>query len=316
MDVIFQRDDQYQRLGEEHASLLFQEYLQSLCTVEPFFATGDKTSCEFDSSAIPFVPGPSRGFNFPLLRTPQDDSFSTGTTKWAAAAQTTSNSPAITLMPWTTSVQTLIQAPQRPQRAVTTAGNVSVARTKPGSADRVATESVHNDTPQQPLDTNTNHGTYTCTYHGCTLRFGTRDQLQMHKERHWRGRVRNNATGVASTLLNTQSGPHRCDQINPSTAKPCNTVFSRPYDLTRHEDAIHDAGKQKNRCKLCTDERTFRRADGLSQHYRVYHPGVGFPQKQHRGRGSSSRAGAAEKQAEFADCEVSTHRHGGHRRMN
>ncbi|KAK4031547.1 hypothetical protein C8A01DRAFT_21251 [Parachaetomium inaequale] len=187
-------------------------------------------------------------------------------------------------MPWTASVPTPVQVLQYPQRAVPTASNVSAARTKPGSTDRVATESVYNGSPQQPLNTRIN-GIYTCTYSGCTLRFDIQKQLQEHKKNnHWRAHSLNNTTSVASTLLNTQDGPHRCDRINPSTNKPYNTVFSRPYDLTRHKDTIHNAGKQKIRCDLYTDEKSYSRADALSRHYRMSHP-EDFLRKQHRGRG-------------------------------
>jgi uncharacterized Zn-finger protein len=58
---------------------------------------------------------------------------------------------------------------------------------------------------------------------------------------------------------------------NPSTGKPCNTVFSRPYDLTRHEDTIHNVRKEKVRCEICTDEKTFSRPDALVRHRRVKH---------------------------------------------
>lgn len=64
----------------------------------------------------------------------------------------------------------------------------------------------------------------------------------------------------------------QCERINPSTGKPCNTIFSRPYDLTRHEDTIHNARKQKVHCPLCTEEKTFSRSDALTRHLRVVHP--------------------------------------------
>ncbi len=67
-------------------------------------------------------------------------------------------------------------------------------------------------------------------------------------------------------MRNTEAGPHRCDRINPSTGKPCNSIFARPYDLTRHEDTIHNARKQKVRCALCVEEKTFSRNDALTRH--------------------------------------------------
>ncbi|CAI0650361.1 unnamed protein product [Colletotrichum noveboracense] len=138
-------------------------------------------------------------------------------------------------------------------------------------------------------------GTYTCTYHGCTLRFETPALLQKHKREGHRqtqtlgGPRRPDASIVPTpnSLLNSQAGPHRCDRINPSTGKPCHTIFSRPYDLTRHEDTIHNARKQKVRCNLCTEEKSFSRADALTRHYRVCHPDVEFPGK-HRRRGQQS----------------------------
>ncbi|KAM0213436.1 hypothetical protein ACHAQI_004080 [Fusarium lateritium] len=147
-----------------------------------------------------------------------------------------------------------------------------------------------NATPAtRPSSTTADGGTYTCTYHGCTLRFETPAQLQKHKREGHRqtqnlGPVRD--VGMTSTLLNSQAGPHRCDRINPSTGKSCNTVFSRPYDLTRHEDTIHNARKQKVRCDLCTEEKTFSRADALTRHYRVCHPDVELPGKHRRRAGA------------------------------
>ncbi|KAF2399086.1 hypothetical protein EJ06DRAFT_479245 [Trichodelitschia bisporula] len=84
---------------------------------------------------------------------------------------------------------------------------------------------------------------------------------------------------------NSQAGPHVCERINPTTGKPCNTIFSRPYDLTRHEDTIHNIKKQKVRCALCVEEKTFSRNDALTRHMRVVHPDVDFPGK-HRRRGA------------------------------
>ncbi|KAG6001080.1 hypothetical protein E4U21_004699 [Claviceps maximensis] len=142
----------------------------------------------------------------------------------------------------------------------------------------------------RPSCTGADSGTYTCTYHGCTLRFETPAALQKHKrEGH-----RQTQTLVSSRLeprlipdtLQSQAGPHRCDRINPSTGKSCNTVFSRPYDLTRHEDTIHNARKQKVRCNLCTEEKSFSRADALTRHYRVCHPDMEFPGKFRRKGGA------------------------------
>jgi len=175
---------------------------------------------------------------------------------------------------------------------------------------------------ERPNRTTADTGTYTCTYHGCSLRFESPAKLQKHKREGHRsqhghsssisgasstspandpttssrhgsvsqdnsGIVTPSASGMtpAALLRNSQAGPHRCDRINPSTGKPCNTIFSRPYDLTRHEDTIHNAQKKKVRCQLCTEEKTFSRSDALTRHMRVVHPEVDFPGK-HRRRGA------------------------------
>lgn len=162
-----------------------------------------------------------------------------------------------------------------------------------------------------------NTGTYTCTYHGCSQRFASPAKLQKHKREGHRSQQGGSISGASSSspaagnsagsrhgsvdansttptggsgmtsaalLRNSQAGPHRCDRINPSTGKPCSTIFSRPYDLTRHEDTIHNAQKKKVRCQLCTEEKTFSRSDALTRHMRVVHPEVDFPGK-HRRRG-------------------------------
>ncbi|GIJ83655.1 hypothetical protein Asppvi_002485 [Aspergillus pseudoviridinutans] len=135
----------------------------------------------------------------------------------------------------------------------------------------------------RPDNTSTDGGTYTCTYHGCTLRFETPAKLQKHKrEAHRQTTPGGHLVSRDHSARNSQAGPHKCERINPSTGKPCNSVFSRPYDLTRHEDTIHNARKQKVRCHLCTEEKTFSRNDALTRHMRVVHPEVDWPGKQRR----------------------------------
>jgi hypothetical protein len=150
---------------------------------------------------------------------------------------------------------------------------------------------------QKPASSLADTGTYTCTYHGCTLRFETPQKLQKHKREGHRnpattsspvspGITASNSSMTSSAILqrNSQAGPHKCERINPTSGKPCNTIFSRPYDLTRHEDTIHNVRKQKVRCALCVEEKTFSRNDALTRHMRVVHPEVDFPGK-HRRRG-------------------------------
>ncbi|KAL4751011.1 hypothetical protein BDW72DRAFT_105600 [Aspergillus terricola var. indicus] len=136
---------------------------------------------------------------------------------------------------------------------------------------------------QRPQNTSSNGGTYTCTYHGCTQRFETPSDLQKHKrEAHRQTTPGGHLAPRDGISRNSQAGPHKCTRPNPSTGKPCNSIFSRPYDLTRHEDTIHNARKQKVRCHLCTEEKTFSRNDALTRHMRVVHPEVEWPGKQKR----------------------------------
>ncbi|KAF2266692.1 hypothetical protein CC78DRAFT_542319 [Lojkania enalia] len=143
---------------------------------------------------------------------------------------------------------------------------------------------------QKPASSTADTGTYSCTYHGCTQRFETPQKLQKHKrEGHRNANAASVGSGMTSAALlerNSQAGPHKCERINPTTGKPCNTIFSRPYDLTRHEDTIHNARKQKVRCALCVEEKTFSRNDALTRHMRVVHPEIDFPGK-HRRRGGN-----------------------------
>lgn len=152
---------------------------------------------------------------------------------------------------------------------------------------------------QRPARTAADSGTYTCTYHGCTQRFETPAKLQKHKreghripspqaDTHGSDSPPGDGSSTAALLAarNSQAGPHKCERINPTTGKPCNSVFSRPYDLTRHEDTIHNSRKQKVRCQMCTEEKTFSRNDALTRHMRVVHPEVDFPGKTKRKGGS------------------------------
>lgn len=155
--------------------------------------------------------------------------------------------------------------------------------TSPQGPPTMDIQSIKEGLPR-PNDTSTDAGTYTCTYHGCTLRFETPSKLQKHKrDAHRQTTPGGHLVSRDTTALrNSQAGPHKCERLNPWTGKPCNSVFSRPYDLTRHEDTIHNARKQKVRCHLCTEEKTFSRNDALTRHMRVVHPEVDWPGKQRR----------------------------------
>lgn len=174
-----------------------------------------------------------------------------------------------------------------------TASHNSPLRLSSSEASSVASGGNTSPARGKPASTGAESGTYTCTYHGCTLRLQTPTLLKKHKrEGHRqtpsRGVARAQDMGMTATFLSTQAGPHRCDRINPFTGNPCNTMFSRPYDLTRHEDTIHNLHKQKVRCNICMEEKTFSRADALTRHYRVCHPDTALPSK-NRGPGTKRR---------------------------
>ncbi len=150
----------------------------------------------------------------------------------------------------------------------------------------------------RPSDTVAGTGSYACAVPGCSQRFDTAAKLQRHKRDSHRAdpppppRSPSTPTippsasaghppGSSATAANrnSQAGPHKCTRLNPNTNKPCNTVFSRSYDLTRHEETVHNRSKVKIQCALCTVEKTFSRGDALSRHARVMHPGVEYPGK-------------------------------------
>ncbi|KAF2872630.1 hypothetical protein BDV95DRAFT_492061 [Massariosphaeria phaeospora] len=173
------------------------------------------------------------------------------------------------------------QAPEFPAHLTSMESSASEAEPASQSSDHLL---------QKPAPSTSESGTYTCTYHGCTLRFETPQKLQKHKrEGHRNANPASISTSMTSAAIlerNSQAGPHKCSRTNPITHKPCNTIFSRPYDLTRHEDTIHNVRKQKVRCALCVEEKTFSRNDALTRHMRVVHPEVDFPGK-HRRRGGN-----------------------------
>jgi hypothetical protein len=122
----------------------------------------------------------------------------------------------------------------------------------------------------RPSDTRANDAAYSCTVQGCLKRFPTPSKMSKHRrEAHRPGTPMGG--GRDAPMKSLLQGPSRCTRTNPSTGKPCNVVFSRPYDLTRHEDTIHNMSRQKVRCELCSDEKTFSRQDALTRHKKVKH---------------------------------------------
>jgi hypothetical protein len=124
------------------------------------------------------------------------------------------------------------------------------------------------ESPHRPEDTRANDAAYSCTVQGCVRRFSSASKMSKHRREAHRNGTPLNSDSPAKSLL---QGPSQCLRINPTTGKPCNTVFSRPYDLTRHEGTIHNSARKKVRCELCKDEKTFSRHDALTRHKKVKH---------------------------------------------
>ncbi|KAK9249596.1 hypothetical protein V1506DRAFT_526447 [Lipomyces tetrasporus] len=100
----------------------------------------------------------------------------------------------------------------------------------------------------------------------CGKRFPKAHNLQLHRRTHSLTPPRKKVP------LSAQTGPHRCTWINPATGKICNKVFSRPYDLIRHQETIHASNRKTFKCELCGDDtKTFSRQDALARHIRVKH---------------------------------------------
>jgi hypothetical protein len=163
-----------------------------------------------------------------------------------------------------TNMSTVDQTPEFPAHLTSMESSASEAEpSNSQSSDRFL---------RKPTSSDAASGTYSCTYHGCSQRFETPQKLQKHKrEGHRNANLGTTMTSEAILERNSQAGPHKCERINPTTGKPCNTIFSRPYDLTRHEDTIHNARKQKVRCALCVEEKTFSRNDALTRHMVSHH---------------------------------------------
>lgn len=79
------------------------------------------------------------------------------------------------------------------------------------------------------------------------------------------------ATKNSRKKANSHAGPHKCTSSGPD-GKPCGKIFSRPYDLIRHQDTIHAPVRKTFKCDLCGNaSKTFSRMDALSRHIRVKH---------------------------------------------
>lgn len=105
----------------------------------------------------------------------------------------------------------------------------------------------------------------------CGKRFEKSHPLQAHR-RNSHGKGSGPPALTHNKFSNTS---HRCDWVDPSTGKVCNTVFSRPYDLIRHYETKHSAKRQEFICPHCEDRKSFSRSDALRRHLRVKHPSSG-----------------------------------------
>ena len=309
-----QKQEEYVRAMEEHAKRSSPEQ-STPKTISPKDALLEYHETEEDAARPLFPPqsAPQYQMSKPTIQEPSADledsssqqSFASMATSRRESSSAYSNSSNATQRnnsgfnfapPSVPGVQVPQQYPFVPQQRQSLNGTSNMPEQRPQFTTLESTEDYSG--MKKPEGAKADSGTYTCTYHGCTLRFETPVKLQKHKREGHRQSVPLLGSGSGSSahrgsdasagmtsaalLRNSQAGPHKCERINPSTGKPCNTIFSRPYDLTRHEDTIHNARKQKVRCHLCTEEKTFSRNDALTRHMRVVHPEVDFPGKTRR----------------------------------
>jgi 26S proteasome regulatory subunit N4 len=95
----------------------------------------------------------------------------------------------------------------------------SLTSMESGSSDYVPDASDNKKPSGAAADT----GTYTCTYHGCTLRFETPAKLQRHKReghRHSASVIVGGGEGgmTSAALRNTQNGPHKVSTQSHSSS--------------------------------------------------------------------------------------------------
>ena len=128
---------------------------------------------------------------------------------------------------------------------------------------------------------------YTYTYYSCTNLFNTLVALQKH-ERDFhslqqyiqsvlgtnKSTIRAPRPTTTTLVCNSQVGLYKCTHINPLTNKPCNIIFLRLYNLTQHQNTIHNSHKQKVRYLIYCEEKTFSCKNAFTRHMYVVHPNV------------------------------------------
>ncbi|CCE64288.1 hypothetical protein TPHA_0H00790 [Tetrapisispora phaffii CBS 4417] len=96
-------------------------------------------------------------------------------------------------------------------------------------------------------------------------------------------------TSVRSTHTHVAGEDHevfKCMIMNLITNEPCSAEFSRPYDLTRHQNTIHAKRKIVFRCSECIRslgddgfKKTFSRLDALTRHIKSKHEDLSMEEK-------------------------------------
>lgn len=98
---------------------------------------------------------------------------------------------------------------------------------------------------------------------------------------------KSNSKRQSFTINNATNEIFTCRLVNLITGNPCNSQFSRSYDLTRHQNTIHAKKKTVFRCSECIkilgDEgysKTFSRLDALTRHIKSKHEELTLEQRQ------------------------------------
>ena len=88
-----------------------------------------------------------------------------------------------------------------------------------------------------------------------------------------------------------QAEPHRCKKISLVTGSRCKSVLSTARNLVCHEATMHNSGKKRVRCPVCTENWTHSRPM-LYRHMNLHHMDVDFRGKPcRRTRPSRRRSG-------------------------
>lgn len=102
---------------------------------------------------------------------------------------------------------------------------------------------------------------------------------------------------VETRRVKTTPGAHQCQNLDPTTGRPCLKIFYGRNELQRHEEFVHATLKKIYRCVYCEQQgnhnQCYPRHDSLARHIRRKH-GI-------TGRENKAAVELAKKNAEIVD---------------